>query len=96
MLRAIAKQTYYYIGRRILLQDQRHIVITISKKLTRRQGLVKADFDDNNDNNVERYEIPNDLATYYIGRTVANYGVTVNILKRLTTNFLKIFRQVSY
>jgi hypothetical protein len=35
MSRAMAKLTYYYIGRRILLQDWRHIAIAIGKKLAR-------------------------------------------------------------
>ncbi len=91
MLQAIAKQTYHYIGHRIPLQDQRHIVIAISKKLACVQGLAKADFEDNDDNKAERYEIPNDLATCYTKQIVANYGVTINVLKRLIANSFEIF-----
>ncbi len=91
MSQAIAKQTYYYIGYRIPLQDQRYIAIAISKKLACVQGLTKADFEDNNDNKAERYKILNDLAACYIGQITANYGVTINMLKRLTANSLKIF-----
>ncbi len=97
MSRAMARQTYYYIGRRIILQDQRHIIITISKKHTRLQGTVKADFEDtSNSNNKEQYEIPDDLVASYIGQIVANYGVIINVLKRLIADSLKIFRQVSH
>jgi hypothetical protein len=60
------------------------------------QGLAKADFNDNNDDNAERYKIPNDLAAYYIRQTAANYSVIINVLKRLTADSLKVFRQVSY
>ncbi len=97
MSRAVARQTYYYIGRRITLQDQRHIVITISKKHAYLQGAAKADFKDtSNSNNKEQYEIPDNLAASYTGQTAANYSVIINVLKRLTADFLKIFRQVSY
>jgi hypothetical protein len=67
MSRAIAKWTYYYISCRIPLRDWRHIAIAISKKLARVQGLVKADFEDDDDDDLERYEIPDDLAACYIG-----------------------------
>ncbi len=97
MSRAVARWTYYYMGRRITLQDQRHIVITISKKHARLRGAAKADFEDtSNGNDKEQYEIPDNLVASYTGQTVANYGVTINVLKRLTADFLKIFRQVSY
>ncbi|KAH8750128.1 hypothetical protein F5882DRAFT_488067 [Hyaloscypha sp. PMI_1271] len=96
MSRAMAKWTHYYMGRRITLQDWRHIAIAISKKLARGQGLAKADFDDDNDDDAERYEIPDDLAACHTGRTAANYGVTINVLKRLTADSLEIFGQVSH
>ncbi len=97
MSRAVARQTHYYIGRRITLQDQRHIVITISKKHARLQGAAKADFEDtSNSNDKEQYEILDDLAASYTGQTVANYSVIINILKCLTADSLKIFRQVSH
>ncbi len=97
MSRAMARQTYYYIGRRIILQDQRHITITISKKHACLRGTAKADFKDtSNSNDKEQYEIPDDLVASYTGQTAANYGVTINVLKRLTADSLKIFRQVSH
>ncbi len=97
MSRAVARQTYYYIGWQIILQDQQYIIITISKKHARLQGTTKADFKDtSNSNNKEQYKIPDDLVASYIGQTVANYSVTINMLKRLIADSLKIFRQVSY
>ncbi len=97
MSRAVARWTHYYMGRRIILQDWRHIVITISKKHARLRGAAKADFEDtSNSNDKEQYEILDDLAASYTGQTAANYGVTINVLKRLTADSLKIFRQVSY
>ncbi len=97
MSRAVARQTHYYIGRRITLQDQRHIVITISKKHARLQSTAKADFKDtSNSNNKEQYEIPDDLVASYTGQTVANYSIIINVLKRLIADSLKIFRQVSH
>jgi hypothetical protein len=68
MFKAMAKWTYHYIGWRITLQDWRHIVIAISKRLARKQGLVKADFKDAGaSDDEEYYEIPDDLAAGYIG-----------------------------
>ena len=97
MSRAMARWTHHYISRRITLQDQRYIIITISKKHTRLRGAAKADFEDTSDSNdKEQYEIPDDLAASYTGQIAANYGVTINVLKRLTANSLKIFRQVSH
>ncbi len=97
MSRAVARQTYYYIGRRITLQDQRHIAIAISKKHARLQGTAKADFKDtSNSNDKEQYEIPDDLAASYTGQIAANYSIIINMLKRLIADFLKIFRQVSH
>jgi hypothetical protein len=96
MSRAMAKWTHHYMGRRITLQDWRHIAIAISKKLARVQGSVKADFEDDDDDDAERYEIPDDLAACHIGRTAANYGVTIDVLKRLTADSLEIFGQVSH
>jgi hypothetical protein len=60
------------------------------------QGLTKADFEDDNDDDAEWYKIPNDLAACYIRRIVANYSVTIDVLKRLTADSLEIFRQVSH
>ena len=97
MSRAVARQTHYYIGRRIILQDQRHIAITISKKYARLQGATKADFEDTSDSNdEEQYKISDDLAASYIGQIAANYNVTINMLKHLIADSLKIFKQVSH
>jgi hypothetical protein len=97
MSRAVARWTYHYIGRRITLQDWRHIAIAISKKHTHLRGVAKADFEDtSNGNNKEQYEIPDDLVASYTGQTAANYNVIINVLKYLTTNSLEIFGQVSH
>ena len=97
MSRAMARQTHYYISRRIILQDQRYIAITISKKHARLRGTTKADFEDTSDSNdKEQYEIPDNLAASYIGQTAANYNIIINMLKHLIADSLKIFRQVSH
>jgi hypothetical protein len=97
MSKAMARWTYYYINRRIILQDWRHIAIAISKKLACKQGLAKADFDNiRPGDDKEHYEVPDDLAAGHTGRTAANYGMTINVLKRLTADSLEIFGQVSY
>jgi hypothetical protein len=97
MSRAVAKWTHHYMGRRITLQDWRHIAIAISKKLARERGAAKADFEDAADgDDAEQYEIPDDLAASHTGQTAANYGVTIDVLKRLTADSLEIFGQVSY
>jgi hypothetical protein len=96
MSRAMAKWTHHYMGRRITLQDWRHIAIATSKKLARVQGSAKADFEEGDDDDAERYEIPDDLAACHTGRTAANYGVTIDVLKRLTADSLEVFRQVSH
>ncbi|KAK2684336.1 hypothetical protein QWA68_016833, partial [Fusarium oxysporum] len=90
--------TSYYIGRRIMLQDWRHIAIAISKKHARDRGAGRADFEDGEDDHdeSEQYEVPDDLAASHTGQTAANYGVTINILKCLTAESLEIFRQVSH
>jgi hypothetical protein len=85
------------MGRRITLQDWRHIAIPISKKLARERGATKADFEDAADgDDAEQYEIPDDLAASHTSQTAANYGVTIDVLKRLTADSLEIFGQVSY
>jgi superfamily II DNA helicase RecQ len=97
MSRAVAKWTHHYMGRRITLQDWRHIAIAISKKHARQRGAAKADFEDTgNSNDEEQYEIPDDLAASHTGQTAANYGVTIDVLKRLTADSLEIFGQVSH
>ncbi|KAG9232024.1 hypothetical protein BJ875DRAFT_486484 [Amylocarpus encephaloides] len=97
MSRAVAKWTHHYMGRRITLQDWRHIAIAISKKHARERGAAKADFEDvDNADNAEHYEIPDDLAASHTDQTAANYGVTIDVLKRLTADSLEIFGQVSH
>lgn len=94
--RAMAEKSLYYMGRRITLQDWRHIAIAISKKHARDQGAAKADFhfeDDNDDE--EQYEMPDDLAASHTGRTAAHYGVTIDVLKNLSAESLEVFGQVS-
>jgi hypothetical protein len=51
--RAVAKWTYYYISRRITFQDWQHIAIAISKRHACQRGVIKADFEDINDNGAE-------------------------------------------
>lgn len=97
MSKAVARWTHHYMGRRITLQDWRHIAIAISKKLARKQGLAKADFEDAGaGDDEEHYEVPDDLAAGHTGETAANYGVTIDVLKRLTADSLEIFGQVSH
>lgn len=60
-------------------------------------GVAKADFEDAaDDDDAEQYEIPDDLAASHTGKTATNYGVTIDVLKRLTADSLEIFGQVSY
>lgn len=97
--KAMAKWSYHYMGRRLTLQDWRHIAIAISRKHARQRGAAKADFeedDGHDDDEAERYEIPDDLAAAHATKTAANYGVTIDVLKRLTSESLEIFGQVSY
>ncbi|EXM14239.1 hypothetical protein FOTG_17350 [Fusarium oxysporum f. sp. vasinfectum 25433] len=98
MSAAMGRWTSYYIGRRIILQDWRHIAIAISKKHARDRGAGRADFEDGEDDydKSEQYKVPDNLAASHTGQTAANYGVTINILKRLTAKSLEIFRQVSH
>lgn len=80
------------MGLRITLRDWRHIAIAISKRHARQRGAVKADFDDDDDDDdAERYEIPDDLAASHTGRTAEHYGVTIDVLKRLTAESLEVF-----
>lgn len=75
MLRAVSKWTLHYMGRRITLQDWRHIAVAISKKLARNRGVKKADFEnDDDDDDSEQYEIPDDLAASHTTKTAENYG----------------------
>jgi hypothetical protein len=87
MSRAMAKKTHHYMGRRITLQDWRHIAIATA---------VRADFEDGNDDDAKRYEVPDDLAACHTGRTAANHGVTIDVLQRLTADSLEVFEQVSH
>ncbi|KFZ11070.1 hypothetical protein V501_04922 [Pseudogymnoascus sp. VKM F-4519 (FW-2642)] len=97
MSRAVSNWTLHYMGRRITLQDWRHIAVAISKKLARDRGVKKADFEnDDDDDDSEQYEIPDDLAASHTTKTAENYGVTINVLKQLTAESLEIFGQVSH
>ena len=49
MSRAVSNWTLHYMGRRITLQDWRHIAVAVSKKLARDRGLKKADFENDED-----------------------------------------------
>lgn len=97
MSAAVAKWTLHYIGLGITLQGWRHIAITISKKHARKRGVTRGDFEgsDNKGDNTERYEVPDDLAACHTSQTSANYGVTIDMLKRLTAESLEVFGQVS-
>ncbi|KAI5455850.1 P-loop containing nucleoside triphosphate hydrolase protein [Mariannaea sp. PMI_226] len=97
MSAAIAKWTQHYMGLRITLQDWRHIAIAISKKRARQRGVAKADFEDpeGDSDDAECYEAPEDLAAAHTGQTAANYGVTIDVLKRLTADSLEVFGEVS-
>ncbi|RSL77007.1 hypothetical protein CEP52_017750, partial [Fusarium oligoseptatum] len=65
---AMGKWTSHYIGRRITLQDWRHIAIAISKKHARDRGAARADFEDGDDDDEsEQYEAPDDLAACHTG-----------------------------
>ncbi|PON19994.1 hypothetical protein TGAM01_v211133 [Trichoderma gamsii] len=83
----------------IILQDWRHIAIAVSKNHARQRGAATADFeeDDNDDDDeAEQYEISDDLAAAHTTKAAANYGVTIDVLRRLTAESLEIFGQVSH
>ena len=72
------------MGWRITLQDWRHIAVAASKKFARDRGVEKADFEnDEDDDDLEQYEVPDDLAASHY-QDYRNYGVTIDVLKRLT------------
>lgn len=97
--KAMAKWTHYYMGVRLTLQNWRHIAIAIGKKHTRgKQADTKGDSDDGlglDLDEAEQYEVPDDLAAAHSTATAANYGVTADILKRLTADSLEVFGRVS-
>jgi hypothetical protein len=99
MSRAMAAKTSKHIGVRITLRDYRHIAVAISRKHAREKGRQKSDFDQDEDedeaNKGEQYEVADDLAASHTGQTAEHYGVTIDILKRLTADSLETFRQVS-
>ncbi|RYP21174.1 hypothetical protein DL767_009320 [Monosporascus sp. MG133] len=77
-------------GIRLTLRDWRQIAIAISKKHARQRGAAKPDFDeDAEDNEAERYQVPDDQAAAHTAATSANYGVTADLLKRLTADSLE-------
>jgi hypothetical protein len=53
------------------------------------------DFENDDGDDSEQYEIPDDLAASHPTKTAENYGVTIDVLKRLTAESLEIFGQVS-
>ena len=102
---AMAKWTYYYMGTRLTLQDWRHIAIATSRRHARQRGARRADFhdhgagaspDDDPEGTSEGYEVPDDLAAAHTTRTSSAYGVTVDILRRLTADSIDTFREVSH
>lgn len=96
MSQAMAKWTQHYIGRSLSLQPWRHVAIAISRKLARQQGLTQPDFEDEEDDESEHYEVPDDLAAGHTSQTAAKYGVTIDVLKKLSADSLETFRAVSY
>jgi hypothetical protein len=61
------------------------------------RSIARPDFEDADDaNNAEQYEIPDNLAASHTGQIAANYGVTIDVLKRLTADSLEIFGEVSH
>lgn len=79
------------------LRDWRHVAVAISRRLARDRGVKKADFEnDDDDDDLEQYEIPDGLAASHTTKTVESYGVTIDVLKRLTAESLEIFGQVSH
>ncbi|KAK7390675.1 hypothetical protein QQX98_013376, partial [Neonectria punicea] len=98
MSRALAKWSQHYSGQRVTLQQWRHIAIAISRRHTRAKGASRADFDEaegGDEEEAERYEDVEDLAAAHTGRTAAGYGVTIDILKQLTSESLEVFGQAS-
>ena len=98
MSQAMGRCTQRYLGRQLSLQPWRHVVIAISRRLAREQGRVRADFDkeEDDDNDGEQYQVADDLAAAHTGNTAANYGVTIDIIKKLSADSLETFRQVSH
>lgn len=94
MLRAVSKLTLHHMGRRSTLQNWRHIAVAISKKLIRDRAVKRAGFEMTMMNS-EQYEIPDDLAVSHTTKTAENYGVSIDLLKRLTAESLEIFGKVS-
>jgi superfamily II DNA helicase RecQ len=101
--RALAKWSQHYIGQRITLQQWRHIAIAVSRRHTRARGPQRGYFspagqedgDDDEEEEGEGYEDVEDLAAAHTSRTAAGYGVTIDILKRLTSESLEVFGQAS-
>ncbi|KAH7117355.1 hypothetical protein EDB81DRAFT_916071 [Dactylonectria macrodidyma] len=101
MSRALAKWSQHYMGQRVILQQWRHIAVTISRRHTREKGPRRANFDEaglggeDEEAEAEGYEEADDLAAAHTTRTAAGYGVTIDILKRLTSESLDVFGQAS-
>ncbi|KAH6984192.1 P-loop containing nucleoside triphosphate hydrolase protein [Ilyonectria sp. MPI-CAGE-AT-0026] len=98
--RALAKWSQHYAGQRITLQQWRHIAIAIGRRHTRARGAQRANFNEAGEaeaeeEEAESYEDVEDLAAAHTSRTAAGYGVTIDILKRLTSESLEVFGQAS-
>ncbi|KAH6975854.1 hypothetical protein EDB80DRAFT_658517 [Ilyonectria destructans] len=98
--RALAKWSQHYAGQRITLQQWRHIAIAIGRRHTRARGAQRANFNEAGEAEAEEeeaegYEEVEDLAAAHTTRTAAGYGVTIDILKRLTSESLEVFGQAS-
>ncbi|KFY58090.1 hypothetical protein V496_06246 [Pseudogymnoascus sp. VKM F-4515 (FW-2607)] len=79
------------------LRVWRHIAIAISRKLARDRGVRMADFEnDDDDDDSNQYEIPGDPAARHTTKTAESYGVSIDVVKRLTAKSLEIFSRVSY
>ncbi|KAL2211173.1 hypothetical protein CC79DRAFT_1347853 [Sarocladium strictum] len=80
--KAMAKWTHYYMG----------------KHTRGKQADTEGDSDDDlglDLDEAEQYKVPNNLAAAHSTATAANYGVTADILKRLTADSLEVFSRVS-
>ncbi|SCV61242.1 uncharacterized protein FFFS_15811 [Fusarium fujikuroi] len=97
----MARITGLHLSHQITIQHWRHIAIAISKKHARKRGgVMQADFEDGDEDEEEdweeKYEQPDDLAAGHTSKTAEHYGVTMDIVKRLSTESLRVFSQVSY
>ncbi|KAF5544142.1 recQ family helicase [Fusarium napiforme] len=98
----MGKETQHHLGYKITIQHWRHIAIAISKKHARRKAGMQADFDEGDEDeeydpeDQEQYEEPDDIAAGHTSRVAEHYGVTMDIVKRLSAESLRVFKQVSH